>query len=324
MPIGFTFVPGANGKAGAFFSDPTIAGFRLAQAAGVGFERVVVHEPGGVLANLDVAAYAARLSSALEIVLTHWPGAIAPVAAAQQLAELDTRIGGRLVVRVLGDGHGAPDNGRAPHPCHLAAMQRTDEYLMLLKRLWTNTRPFDFEGAFHSFRQGFLHEKGPRAGEISFRMGGDSGSAIQVAARHADVFELSPGSAQSVRQQIERVRDAAGRYGRSRKISFALPVYFNGGSQKDPDVVAEPMRRAANIAAWFLDYVDAGVAEFMVSGTDDGDAMRLFGERVVTPLRIATRRNEFRCAGDAIAHWPVAPPPLLHEKFIQSVTRIAR
>lgn len=290
MSIEFTFVPGASKKAGAFFFDPISAGRRLAQTEEAGFERVIVDDHGGVLANFDIAAYAARISSALQIVLTHWAGAITPVVAARQLAALDTRIGGRLILRILADGEGGPDDSRTLHPTHVETLQRTDEYLMLLKRLWLNSRPFDFEGAFHSFRQGFVADKGMRAGEIPLRMRGNSGTAIQVAARHADVFELSPGSVGYVRQQIERVRRAAAQYGRSQKIGFALPVHLGGVAPKGPTVAAKS--GSANLAVSFLAYIEAGITEFMVSGIDDEITMRLFGERVITVLRNTVRRNE--------------------------------
>jgi alkanesulfonate monooxygenase len=310
MSIEFTFVPGAGKDATAFFFDPTSARRHLARAEEAGFDRVLIDDHGGLLANFDIAAHIAQVSPALQIVLTHWAGVITPVVAARQLAALGARTGGRLALRVLADPESDRDNMLVPHAGHIAIIQRTDEYLMLLKRLWLNSRPFDFEGAFHSFRQGFVPDKG-KADGIPFRMSGNSGTSIQMAARLADVFELSPGAVDVVRQQIERVHNAAVQYGRSKKIAFALPVHIGDAGYKR----MEPVRnRAANIAVSFLPYIEAGVSEFMVSGVDDDKAMKLFGD-VATVLRNSVGRSEaaaivgwpaIRSHGDAARHRPVA------------------
>jgi hypothetical protein len=47
-----------------------------------------------------------------------------------------------------------------------------------------------------------------------------------------------------------------------------------------------------------LPYVEAGVSEFMMSGVDDGEAMRLFRD-VVTVLLNSVKRSE------AVGGWPV-------------------
>lgn len=291
MSIEFSYVPAtaergeANVAAIAF--DATATGRHLALAERAGFERVIVDDPGGTLANLDIACHTARSSSTLQIALTHWAGAIAPVAAARQLAAFDTSTGGRLTLRILAQGRDRPDDREAWHPSHAASLQRTDEYLMLLKRLWLSPQPFDFEGAYHSFRDGFVPDKGLRPGEMPLRMNGSSGTAIQVAARHADVFELLPGSYENVRQQIERVRNAAAPYGRSRKICFALPVDLSDGSPTTQAHAEADKLKGLSVGTVesFLRYVEAGVSEFMVSGIQDGNAMRSFSERVASVVR---------------------------------------
>ena len=300
MSIEFTFVPGAGRNAAAFFFDPASSRRQLALVEEMGFGHVVVDDPGGALANFDIAASAAGATSALQIVLTHWAGVIAPAVAARQLAALHAKTGGRLSLRILPDGEAGCDNADVTHRGHVATFQRSDEYLMLLKRLWSNSQPFDFEGAFHSIRGGFVPVKGS-AREMPFRMGGNSGTAIQVGARHADVFELSPGLVGDVRHQIERVRNAAVRYGRSEEISFALPVRFGSGVKAGIPLSGRTGAAgdgAAHIAVSLLPYVEAGVSEFMMSGVDDGEAMRLFRD-VVTVLLNSVKRSE------AVDGWPV-------------------
>ena len=133
--------------------------------------------------------------------------------------------GGRLSLRML-PGIGVEDGEWDAGQSHVAALERTDEYLVLLKRLWSNERPFDHEGPFYRLRDGYVPNKGPQA-SVPIRMSGLSGTALKVAGRHADIFELAPGTPQEVGQVIERVRVAAAEFGRAGLIRFALPVWFD-------------------------------------------------------------------------------------------------
>lgn len=64
----------------------------------------------------------------------------------------------------------------------------------------------------------------PRRAAIPIRMGGTSGTALKFAGRHADMFELTPGTPEEVVKLMERTQVAAAPYGREDKMRFALPV----------------------------------------------------------------------------------------------------
>lgn len=267
MSVEFTFMAGARSNVpsaspgASFFFDPRKAASGLTVVEDAGFQGVVIDDPAGLLANFDLAADAAAVTSSLQLVLTHWAGFVAPTVAARQVALLDAGCGGRLVLRILGEG--AED----PQASHVETWQRTDEYLTLLKRLWSNDLAFDHEGPFYSIRHGLVAEKGPRRFGVPIRMGGLSGTALRVAARHADIFELAPGTPEETRVLMERVRAAAAQFGRAERIRFALPVGF------------APERFDA-MASRMLDHARVGVSEFMISGIDGPEAIRAFGTKM--------------------------------------------
>ena len=91
----------------------------LALLEHAGFGRIVIDSPAGLLANMDVAAEAARRTSSLGLVLTHWAGVIVPVIAARQLAELDRLSEGRLSLRMLAGFDGAADDEPGSSKDHL-------------------------------------------------------------------------------------------------------------------------------------------------------------------------------------------------------------
>jgi alkanesulfonate monooxygenase len=242
---------------------------------------------------MDIAAQALDRTSSLEVVLTHWAGVIAPAVAARQLAALDARSGGRLSVRMLSEPLDDDDAETRPVG-HTVVWQRIDEYLVLLKRLWSNDRPFDHEGAFYSIKGGYVPRKGPHGADITIRMGGQSGTALKVAGRHADVFELPAGSLDEIRQLMERARSAAAEHGRAGKLRFALPVRIRAegsvstGAHKAVELSGPP----AQIALSLLPYAALGISEFMIVGVDRPREIASVGRETIALLRNSLARRE--------------------------------
>jgi len=284
MPIEFTHVPGKTQPADAgFFYDFVETATKLSLIEDACFQKIVVDDPAGLLTNMDIAAQALERTASLEVVLTHWAGVIEPTVAARQLAALNARSGGRLSLKMLSEPLSDDDAETRPAG-HTAVWQRIDEYLVLLKRLWSNDRPFDHEGAFYSIKGGYVPRKGPDGAEVTIRMGGQSGTALRVAGRHADVFELTAGSPDEVRQSIERVRSAATEHGRAGKLRFALPVRVrpqkNAGAadHKALEVSGSP----AEIALALLPYAALGIHEFMIAGIDRSREIATVGRETIT------------------------------------------
>lgn len=281
MSVEFTHVPtiGSRHLSQCLSSDRDARVLRLA-LEGM-FRTLVVDGPAGILTNMDVAAELARTTASVGIALTHWSGVIHPLVAAQQIAELDRFSGSRLSLRFLLGPDGRAGNG-ADQLGHAEALRQTDEYLVLLKRLWSNDRPFDHEGPHYSVRDGFVERKGPQGPDITIRMGGVSGIAIDVAGRHATVFELTPGTPEEIRDLMERVEAAATRYGRAGKIRFALPVHLH---PRQPVKLSMPVAAAvpdspSRIIQTLLGYSWLGISEFMLSGLDDEDSLEAFAHNI--------------------------------------------
>lgn len=188
---------------------------RLAEVSGI--DRLAV---GGLAAGQDVAALASFIlhnTSSLGVFLNHRIGAVAPTIAAQHLATLDQLSGGRVRVQFESDktdGIEGLEEGLA----------RVDEYLVLLKRLWANERPIDHEGSHYSITGAFSAAKPFQRGHIPLSLAGLSGTAIKVAARHADIFALPAATIDETRQTIARVRAAAACHRRADAIRFSYPL----------------------------------------------------------------------------------------------------
>jgi len=308
MPIDFTLSPVPRSDRGdaslsSLFFNPDTARSLLVAAEDAGFGGVIIDDPIGLLGNLDLSSYAASKTEALGVIVTHWAGVMSPEVAARQIASINNLANGRLGVRfpveeaVRGRSTATPD--------HSARQQRTDEYVMLLKRLWSSRQPFDFEGPFHSVRGGFVAEKNAFGPEIPIRMSGRSGAALSMAGRHADLFELEAGSLFDVRTTMRRVAAAAAPFGRGGAISFALPITVIGEDTAPARVehpactirLGDPSRAVLTL----LPFIEAGIAEFVISGVLDPAAIRRFGQQVIPLVRNSVLH---RRAADGVATLP--------------------
>lgn len=225
----------------------------------------------GLPSGQDVAAVASFVlhsTATLGVLLRHRVGAVPPTIAAQHLATLDQLSGGRVTVAF------EPDR-LAPGETQEDSLDRVDEYLVLLKRLWANERPFDHEGAFYSMVGAFSAAKPFGRPRIPLSLGGLTGSAIKVAARHADIFELPDADALETGRLVERVRAAAAGHRRADEIRFSLRLGLEPGG----DASAERLALAV------LALHDLGVVEFRVSGLANAPALAAFGQAVIPLVR---------------------------------------
>jgi len=292
MPIEFTHVPGKTADAAIpFFYDFAETATKLGLIEDGGFQKIVVDDPAGLLTNMDLGAQVLNRTASLEVVLTHWAGVIDPTVAARQLASIDRESGGRLALRMISEPLNDDDAESRPVG-HSVIWQRMDEYLVLLKRLWSNDRPFDHEGAFYSIKGGYVPRKGPHGADLTIRMGGQSGTALKVAGRHADVFELAPGSIDEVRQLMERVRGAAAEHGRASKLRFALPVRIHQGASAAGHKAVDLSGPPAQVALSLLAYAGLGIDEFMIVGVDTPREIATVGRETIALLRNSLARRE--------------------------------
>ncbi|ESY67112.1 MULTISPECIES: LLM class flavin-dependent oxidoreductase [Mesorhizobium] len=292
MPIEFTHVPGKTADATApFFYDFAETATKLGLIEDSGFRRIVVDDSAGLLTNMDLASQVLNRTASLEVVLTHWAGVIEPTVAARQLASIDRESGGRLALRMISEPLN-DDDAEARPVGHGVVWQRIDEYLVLLKRLWSNDRPIDHEGAFYSIKGGYVPRKGPHGADLVIRMGGQSGTALKVAGRHADVFELAPGSIDEIRQLMERARGAAAEHGRAGKLRFALPVRIHRGASATGHKAVDLSGPPAQVALSLLAYAALGIDEFMIVGVDTPREIATVGRETLALLRNSLARRE--------------------------------
>lgn len=187
-----------------------------------GFDRALVAFHSTSPESILVAAHAASVTTRLSFMIAHRPGFTAPTLAARQFATLDQLTGGRIAVHIITGGSDAEQRQDGDFLTHDERYARTDEYLEVMRRIWTSDAPFDHDGRFYRFQGGFSSVKSVRPPHIPVYFGGSSDAAIAVAGKHADVYALWGETYAQVRETVARVRASAARHGREVRFSLSL------------------------------------------------------------------------------------------------------
>jgi alkanesulfonate monooxygenase len=147
---------------------------------------------------------------------------VAPTVAARKLATVDQFSGGRLAVHIISGGSDADQRRDGDYLDHDARYRRTDEYLQILRSTWTASEPGDHAGEFYRYEGAWSAVRCQQLPHLPIYFGGSSDVAVEVAARHADVYAMWGEPLDAARLHIERVRAAAAAHGRSLRISLSL------------------------------------------------------------------------------------------------------
>jgi alkanesulfonate monooxygenase len=105
---------------------------------------------------------------------------------------------------------------------HDARYRRTDEYMGVMKRVWTEITPFDHDGEFYRFEQNLSEVRTFQKPHVPLYFGGASDVAKEVGAKRADVYALWGEPLASIKEQIGDIRARAAKYGRTIKFSVSV------------------------------------------------------------------------------------------------------
>ncbi|MCE7796136.1 LLM class flavin-dependent oxidoreductase [Sphingobium sufflavum] len=196
---------------------------RIARAAeDHDFDRLLIGSFSTIADNNQIAAFVLHETQRLGVMLAHRTGFVPPTIGARQLATLDHFSDGRLGVHIITGGTDEDQQRDGDFLNKDDRYTRTDEYLDVLKRVWSSDTPFDHEGRFYKFKGAFSTVKPFQQPRIPIYFGGSSDAAIEVAGKHADVYALWGEPLDGTRETIARVRAAAAKHGRADQIRFVL------------------------------------------------------------------------------------------------------
>ena len=193
-----------------------------------GFDKVLIGYSSATAEGFGVAGYAASQTKTLGFLIAHRPGFMVPTLAARQIATLDQLIGGRVAMHIISGGSDIEQRRDGDWIDHDARYRRTDEYMEVLKRVWTETTPFDHEGEFYKFEQNLSEVRTYQRPHVPLYFGGASDVAKEVGAKRADVYALWGEPLASIKEQIADIRARAAKYGRTMRFSVSVRPILGG------------------------------------------------------------------------------------------------
>lgn len=199
-----------------------IRDFAQAAEAG-GFDRILIGYFADGADGFMVGALAAQYTERLGMLVAHRPGFVSPPVAARKFATLDQITGGRVAMHVITGGEDSEMLRDGDVSTKEQRYARTDEYIEILKRIWTDPAPtVDYEGEFYTVRGASTTLRCFQQPRIPIFFGGASDAAIRVSAKHADTYMLWGETHAQVREMTARLRAEAAKHGRTMRFSLSF------------------------------------------------------------------------------------------------------
>ncbi|MFF2840601.1 LLM class flavin-dependent oxidoreductase [Paenarthrobacter sp. NPDC057981] len=241
-----------------------------------GYDGALVAERSGWPEASARAGWAVAHTRKLRFMTAHRVGRQSPTTAARLLQSLDQLSGGRAAFHMI-TGHLDADQQRDGDFLNKEdRYRRADEFLEVFNRELTSQEPFDFEGEFYRV-------KGAQSGLVAHQTekptvswAGSSPAALDIAAKHCDVFALPAEPLSGTVELVNQVRTAAARHGRQ------LSYWHNANH-----IIARSDEEAQNLAETI-----AARLEGQSSKTLDLDPAAATGPESLSRKRLAAVAND--------------------------------
>lgn len=179
-----------------------------------GFDMVLTGYSSSTPDGFEVAGYAAAHTERLGYLIAHRPGFVAPTLSARKAATLDQLTNGRIALHIITGGNDIEQRQDGDWLDHDSRYRRTDEYLDVMRRIWTDTEPFDHDGEFYHLQAAYSQARCRQRPHVPLFFGGASEAALDTASRRADLFALWGEPRASIAERIADVRQRVAAAGR--------------------------------------------------------------------------------------------------------------
>ena len=187
-----------------------------------GFDMVLTGYSSSTPDGFEVAGYAAAHTKKLGYLIAHRPGFVMPSLAARKAATLDQLTRGRIALHIISGGSDREQRSDGDWLDHDSRYRRTDEYMEILRRIWTEPEPFNHRGEFYRLQDAYSQARCYQIPHVPLFFGGASDIALEVGSERADVFALWGEPLAAIKERIADIRNRASSHGR--EISFSLSV----------------------------------------------------------------------------------------------------
>ena len=224
-----------------------------------GYDRVLVAQTARCADSMMVAAHVTSSTQRLQVMIAHRPGFVAPTMAARMLAALDQFSGGRVGVHIITAANDAELRNDGDYSVKEDRYRRSQEYVEILRTLWSSDKPVDHHGEFYRFEQGFSEVKPFQSPSIPVFWGGSTPAGLEGAGACCDIYAMGGRTLEGVASLIAEVRAIAAQHGRSPEFCMSIRI-----------ILGATEAQAWTNAYGILDQVQAHQSANGVVGADQG------------------------------------------------------
>jgi alkanesulfonate monooxygenase len=187
-----------------------------------GFDLSLVGYTASSAEGFLVALHAAARTERLGYLIAHRPGFVAPTLMARKIATFDHLSGGRLAVHIITGKTDEEQHGDGDFSPKAERYRRAGEYLELMRLAWSSGAPFDFAGEFYRVQGACSDVRPLQQPHPLLFFGGASPGALEMGARHCDVYAIYAEPLASTRERMAAFRAQAGAFGRTAGFNVSV------------------------------------------------------------------------------------------------------
>jgi len=170
------------------------------------------------------SAMVAARTQKLRFLVAMRPGFVSPTLAAKMSNTLDQLTHGRVLINVVTGGFPAELASDGDFLEHDERYERTQEFMQVVRKAWTEEKRWDHEGKFYRVQGGNVFPRPYQKPRPPFYFGGASEAARKVGAEDSDVYLLWGETPQMVSDRIEDMKQRATALGRSLRFGMRIHV----------------------------------------------------------------------------------------------------
>jgi alkanesulfonate monooxygenase len=150
------------------------------------------------------------------------PSYINPVLLAKMISTCDQLSGGRISVNLIAGQSEAENVAEGVRWSKEQRYEIMDEEVTILKALWTQQGTTDFAGKYYTLKKAELTPKPLQKPYPKFYLGGGSGQAWEISAKHADVHLFWGDTVEQIVDNMKVLRGMAAKHGRENDLGFGM------------------------------------------------------------------------------------------------------
>lgn len=170
-----------------------------------------------------VASSLIAVTQKMKFLVAIRPGIISPTLSARMTATFDRLSQGRLIINVVTGGDASELAGDGVHLSHDGRYELTDEFLTVWRQI-TAGETANFQGEHLDIKNGKIVFPLVQYPHPPLWFGGSSPAAMDVAAKHIDVYLTWGEPPQQVAEKIQKMRQLAAAQGRTIRFGIRLHV----------------------------------------------------------------------------------------------------